>query len=138
MNIEELRIKGDGFEGWIATLAINIRFSVVPNPEPSSDEAPDYLIFAGKAQLGAAWKRQIRAGVKEGHEYLSMLLDDPSWPAGLNVAAFPSPSDPELSVVAWNRREKPDAELAGDGAARPRLADPPPPASEQDYGTARR
>ena len=40
-------------------------------------------MFAGKAELGAAWKKTS----KDKNDYLSVKLDDPSFPAAINAAA---------------------------------------------------
>ena len=49
-----------------------------PN-ERADDKAPDYRIFAGKAELGAAWKKTSA----ENRDYLSVKLDDPSFPVAI-------------------------------------------------------
>ncbi|ETI64979.1 hypothetical protein C100_04390 [Sphingobium sp. C100] len=47
--------------------------------EKDNDKAPDFRIYAGKSEfeVGAAWKKTSR----EGRDYLSVKLDDPSFPA---------------------------------------------------------
>lgn len=42
-----------------------------------SDKGPEYRIFVGPVECGAAWQRTSL----DGREYLSVELDDPSFPA---------------------------------------------------------
>lgn len=67
---------GERFEGTIQTLTFKARVSFVPM-ESDNDQAPDYRVFAGPAELGAAWSRQSEAG----KAYFSVKLDDPSFTA---------------------------------------------------------
>lgn len=67
--------EGSGFHGTIETFlaVLAVRFeSVVGGPEA----APDYRIYRGNAEIGAAWKRQTKAN----RRYLAVILDDPSLP----------------------------------------------------------
>ena len=64
---------GDGFTGTVSTLTLDAKVQVRP-AEKSSDKAPDFRIFAGRAEIGAAWKKTSN----EGRDYLSVKLDDPS------------------------------------------------------------
>ncbi|QNT68354.1 DUF736 domain-containing protein [Defluviicoccus vanus] len=65
-----------GFQGAIATLVVNAKVTITP-VEKTSEKAPDFRIFSGKAEIGAAWS----AKSKEGNAYLSVKLDDPSFAA---------------------------------------------------------
>jgi len=67
----------NGFNGSIRTLALNVkaRIARVENP---SDKGPQYRIYAGAVELGAAWQK--RSSETE-RDYLSVKLDDPSFPA---------------------------------------------------------
>ena len=62
--------------GTIKTLTLNVKAVIRPS-EKDNDKAPDYRVFAGQVEFGAAWKKTSR----EEREYLSMKLDDPSFPA---------------------------------------------------------
>ena len=66
----------NGFQGSITTLVVNTKVSITP-VEKTSEKAPDFRIFSGKAEIGAAWS----AKSKEGNAYLSVKLDDPSFAA---------------------------------------------------------
>jgi len=69
--------QGEGYTGSIKTLTLNVRSATLRLNEKSDDKAPDYRIFAGQTEFGAAWKKTSR----ENREYLSVKLDDPSFPA---------------------------------------------------------
>ena len=71
--------QSDGaYTGTIKTLSLNVRSAAFrPNTEKSDDKAPDYRIFSGAIEFGAAWKRTSQ----QNREYLSVKLDDPSFPA---------------------------------------------------------
>jgi uncharacterized protein (DUF736 family) len=70
--------KGDNgdFTGAVKTLTLNVKTKIARS-EKENDKAPDYRIFAGQTEFGAAWKKTSGAG----REYLSVKLDDPSFPA---------------------------------------------------------
>ena len=48
----------------------------------ASDKAPDYRIWAGAIEFGAAWKKTARDSERE---YLSVKLDDLSFPAPIHA-----------------------------------------------------
>jgi uncharacterized protein (DUF736 family) len=45
-----------GYVGSIKTLTLNLKAKLVANSESGNDKAPDYRIFAGAVECGAAWK----------------------------------------------------------------------------------
>ena len=61
--------------GDIKTLTLNVKAAVFRPAEKDNDKAPDYRIFAGQTEFGAAWKKTSR----ENRDYLSVKLDDPSF-----------------------------------------------------------
>jgi uncharacterized protein (DUF736 family) len=65
------------FQGSIKTLSLNVKTAQLRPNEKADEKAPDYRIFAGAIEFGAAWKKTSR----ENREYLSVKLDDPSFPA---------------------------------------------------------
>ncbi|MCR5879533.1 DUF736 domain-containing protein [Phenylobacterium sp. J367] len=69
---------GDGsYAGSIKTLSLNVKQAQLRPVDKESENAPDFRIFAGGTEFGAAWKRTSR----EDRDYLSVKLDDPSFPA---------------------------------------------------------
>jgi uncharacterized protein (DUF736 family) len=76
-NIGTFNTQGNGFVGTVRTLTLNVKVKFVPN-EKESENAPDYRIQAGgNYEIGAAWKKISKAE----RPYLSVTLDDPSFPA---------------------------------------------------------
>ncbi len=47
---------GDTFNGAVKTLSINAKTTIRP-ADKTSDKAPDFRIFAGGVEFGAAWKK---------------------------------------------------------------------------------
>ncbi|HTU11513.1 MAG TPA: DUF736 domain-containing protein [Allosphingosinicella sp.] len=64
------------FTGTIRTLALNAKATLC-SADKDNDKAPDYRLFSGAIECGAAWKKTSR----ENRDYLSVKLDDPSFPA---------------------------------------------------------
>ncbi len=52
---------GDSFTGAVKTLSINAKTAIKP-AEKASDKAPDFRIFQGAVEYGAAWKKTLRRG----------------------------------------------------------------------------
>ena len=75
----------DGFNGTLRTLAFNVKVKIVPIPG-DPDKGPHYRVLAGALEIGAAWKRQSKAD----KPYLSVKLDDPSFPAPVNARLIES------------------------------------------------
>lgn len=94
--------------GEINTLQMQLKIKLVPNAQKMGTEAPDYIIaavgFSGiDIPVGAAWKkRKSQIGDVE-LEFLSLTIDDPSLPAGLNVAAFKNENG--NWDITWRRRQ---------------------------------
>lgn len=65
------------FTGSIRTLTFAVKAATLCPVEKDNDKAPDFRVYAGQTDIGAAWKKTSR----ENHEYLSVKLDDPSFPA---------------------------------------------------------
>ncbi len=78
--------KDGGWNGNIQTLTINTKVRLVPNDNRGNENAPAFLIFAGRSELGAAW--QQRSSGENPRDYLSVKLDDPSLPEAIPVAKF--------------------------------------------------
>ena len=71
----------------------------MPNDNRENDKAPTHRVFAGQAELGAAWPAK---GGENGLEYLSVKLDDPSFPEPIYAALFDD--DDGGAQLAWNRQ----------------------------------
>ena len=65
------------YAGSIKTLSLNVKTAQLRPAEKANDKAPDYRVFAGGIEFGAAWKKTSA----ENRDYLSVKLDDPSFAA---------------------------------------------------------
>jgi uncharacterized protein (DUF736 family) len=89
----------NGLAGSIKTLTLNIKAKFVAS-EKENDKAPDYRIFAGATEFGAAWKKTARDSERE---YLSVKLDDPSFPAPIYASLVKVEGDEGFTLI-WSRR----------------------------------
>jgi uncharacterized protein (DUF736 family) len=62
---------GDGFVGTIRTMTINVKAKITPNTSKASDNAPDYRVYAGGAELGAGWRETTK---EDGRDYVALSL----------------------------------------------------------------
>ena len=89
--------QADGtYSGSIKTLTLNVKSAVLRANEKTEDKAPDFRIFSGQTEFGAAWRRTS----KEDREYLSCKLDDPSFPAPIYASLVKT--DEGHSLI-WSR-----------------------------------
>lgn len=91
----------DGYTGTIRTLTVNVKASIVANDKKSTEGSPDFRIYAGRAELGAAWKAKTSGD--QPRDYLSVLLDDPGFPEPIRAALF---EEDGAAFLVWNRRNK--------------------------------
>jgi uncharacterized protein (DUF736 family) len=93
--IGTLTKKDSGFEGAVATLTLKAKIAILPI-EKASDQAPDFRVYAGNAEIGAAWSAKSKAG----KDYLSIKLDDPSFAAPLQCRAVENETG---YALVWSR-----------------------------------
>jgi uncharacterized protein (DUF736 family) len=86
------------YAGAVKTLTLNVKARITP-VEKTNDKAPDFRIFAGRTEFGAAWKKTSN----EGREYLSVKLDDPSFPSPIYASLVEVKGEDGLSLI-WSRR----------------------------------
>ena len=96
-NIGTFTKQEDGFVGTLRTLSLNVKVKIVPVAK-DNDKAPDYRVIAGAMEIGAAWKRQSKAN----KAYLSVRLDDPSFPAPVNARLVDG--EDGGAILYWTRR----------------------------------
>lgn len=84
------------YNGAIKTLTLDIKTATLRQVEKDGDKAPDFRIVAGKTELGAAWKKTSR----ENRDYLSVKLDDPSFPGPIYASLVDA--DEGYSLI-WSR-----------------------------------
>nr|WP_313023538.1 DUF736 domain-containing protein [Brucella intermedia] len=87
----------NGFNGSIKTLNLNVkaRFERIENP---SDKGPHFRIYSGPVELGAAWQKVSSFG----RGYLSIKLDDPSFPAPIYATLVEVEGEEGLQLI-WSR-----------------------------------
>ena len=87
----------NGFSGAIRTLALHVkaRIARVENP---SEKGPQFRVFAGNVELGAAWQKTS----EQGRDYLSVKLDDPSFPAPIYATLTEVEGEDGLQLI-WSR-----------------------------------
>lgn len=90
---------GDGYVGTIRTMTINVKAKITPNTNKANDNAPDYRVYAGGAELGAGWCETAK---EEGRDYIALKLDDPSFAEPIRAAFFENVED-GTGVVMWSR-----------------------------------
>ena len=89
------------YNGAIKTLTLNVKQATLRKAEKDNDKAPDFRIFAGQTEFGAAWKKTSR----ENRDYLSVKLDDPSFPAPIYASLVDAD---EGYALIWSRSRAAD------------------------------
>ena len=84
------------YSGSIKTLTLNVRNAQLRPNDKADDKAPDFRIFAGNTEFGAAWKKTSQAN----RDYLSVKLDDPSFPSPIYASLIET--DDGHSLI-WSR-----------------------------------
>ena len=90
----------NGYVGAVKTLTLNVKARFAP-AEKEKDAAPDFRIFAGATEFGAAWKKKAK---ETGREYLSVKLDDPSLPAPIYGTLIEAEGEENVFSLIWSRR----------------------------------
>lgn len=88
----------NGFTGTIKTLNLNVKARIerVDNP---SDKGPHFRLYSGAVELGAAWQKTAKESERD---YLSVKLDDPSFPAPIYATLIEVDGQEGLSLI-WSR-----------------------------------
>jgi uncharacterized protein (DUF736 family) len=94
--------KDGGWEGWLRTLTINAKLRIVPNDDRGSERAPDFKVFAGRAEVGAVWRQVARKPGDPGR--LSVKLTDPAFPEGLSMSLFEDGEGGKANLVWYPPR----------------------------------
>ena len=89
----------DGYAGTIKTMTLTARVRFVANDHKDDDGAPDFRIFAGSTEVGAAWRK-----TKQGSDetYLRVKLDDPALPQPIWGALLEASDDGVVRLI-WSR-----------------------------------
>lgn len=84
------------YEGSIKTLSLSVKSAQLRPNEKTDERAPDFRIFAGRTEFGAAWRKTSR----DEKEYLSVKLDDPSFALPIFASLV---GDEEGYSLIWSR-----------------------------------
>lgn len=103
----------DHFEGRISTLQLDLLIIVERTKNPRGERAPTHHVMTrtadGRAvEIGAAWMKEAKDARFKGTKFLSITIDDPSFPDKLNVHAYPQQGD-HWDIVFKRRRAEPAA-----------------------------
>lgn len=98
--IGEFTTNGNTILGHVRTLTVSMKARLNPI-ERTSRDAPNFRIMSGAAEVGAAWS-QVSG---DGEPYISVKLDDPSFPAPINAALWPTEKEGDYTLV-WNRPKR--------------------------------
>lgn len=85
------------YTGEIRTLTLKVKATIRP-VEREHDKSPGYRVSAGSVEFGAGWTKAAR---DSGTEYLSLKLDDPSFPAPI-YATLTQGDNGEHKLI-WSR-----------------------------------
>lgn len=98
-NIGSFKKVGGEYQGEIVTLSVATKgVRIVPETNRANDNAPDYRVYVGRAEIGAAWKKTSA----ERRDYLSLKLDDPSFLQPIFAKLFDE-DDGESATLTWQR-----------------------------------
>ena len=101
-QIGQFHRDASGFAGELVTLTLKRELIIVPADPSDSENAPDYRVHHiadDGPEVGAAWKR---TGEKAG-EYLSVLLDDPTFPHPIRANLFRDDDAGASWSLHWSR-----------------------------------
>ena len=87
--------KDTTYQGSITTMSLKAKVNITP-VERENDKAPDFRVYAGSAEIGAAWSTTA----KNGNAYLSVKLDDPSFVKPIFARLVENGGD---HVLVWSR-----------------------------------
>jgi uncharacterized protein (DUF736 family) len=100
-NIGTFTKTSDGsYTGAIHTLGLNVKsVQFRPIEQKTHPKGPDFRVMAGRAELGAAWKPKA----EDARDFLSVRLDDPSFPARIDAVLVDAEEGYNL---IWSRERK--------------------------------
>ncbi|WP_260929122.1 DUF736 domain-containing protein [Novosphingobium sp. 9] len=99
-KIGTFKIISGELRGAITTLAVQAKSVRIVPDETATGNAPGHRIFAGEAEIGAAWTRSTQ----DDRTYLSVKLDDPSLVAPIFAQLFENPDG--THDLVWTRSSR--------------------------------
>ena len=104
-TIGQLTEEKGAYFGRVRTLSHRLMIEMEPVEGKRGDASPDFTVYAREngdlIPVGSAWKKEVQHGANKGDRFLSITLDDPSFPSALNCAAFPT--DGSGWEIVWTR-----------------------------------
>ena len=101
-SIGSFKKVGNDFQGEIVTLSLKTKgVRIVAEPNRASENAPNYRVYVGRAEIGAAWSKRS----EEGRNYISLKLDDPSFNAPIYANLFDDEGSDGYTLL-WSRPRK--------------------------------
>ncbi|QPC89011.1 DUF736 family protein (plasmid) [Mesorhizobium sp. NBSH29] len=89
----------NGFTGVIKTLNLNVKAKIA-RAERTSEKGPDFRILDSRnTEFGAAWQKTSK---ETERDYLSVKLDDPSFPAPIYATLIEVEGEEGLQLI-WSR-----------------------------------
>jgi uncharacterized protein (DUF736 family) len=105
--IGNFKLTADGtYAGEISTLTIQRKLRLVPT-DATGSKAPDLRVFAGRGEIGVAWRKTSRGG----DTYFAVKLDDPSFPAPIWANLVESKQEVAVHNLLWDRPAKGEAKV---------------------------
>ncbi len=98
----------DGYAGTIRTLSLNAKLRIVANDQKQTASAPDFRVFAGVTEVGAAWRK---TSAEDQSSYLRVRLDDPAFREPIKAALIEKSDDGVLRLL-WRREKKDNGQSA--------------------------
>jgi uncharacterized protein (DUF736 family) len=90
----------DKMQGKIRTLTLEARVELVPIKDAQDEKAPQYRVFSGPSEIGAAWNK---VSERTGKPYIAVKLDDPSFAAPIFASLIEQESGDGYALI-WSRR----------------------------------
>jgi uncharacterized protein (DUF736 family) len=101
-KIGSLKLDGGKLTGRLRTLKVEASITVEKIEGPRRDNDPSHRVLSNGVELGAAWTKHR----DNGPDFLSITIDDPSFDAPMNIAAFPVDGQPGEFDIVFNRPRK--------------------------------
>jgi len=105
-HIGIFRRNKDGYTGTIRTLTLDREIDIKPANLSEAGNAPNFRILAGDVEVGAGWKRT--------GEYISLLIDDPSFVYPIRANLFHLETDSDVFHLSWTRPSRSEKRVKAD------------------------
>ncbi len=99
------KLEDGRYKGELKTLSIRAEIVMTPNGDKTSENQPDYRVFAEGIEVGAAW---VRTSESSGKEYVSLSIAAPEFgPKKLyaNLGKAAGQDDDNVFALIWTPRD---------------------------------